>query len=236
MSISQAEDRVKIPNPATKVLKYSPSDGDFKEYNSETKEKVSHNKIKVLVLDIVSQIAGWDSVTDTSIYSNQIHNSTSEEMYVRNGNGDVLAKGLYSAIKVGIKDRGAKFNSIFYCLLLKDDLVDSLIRVAFQGAGLTSIVEAKIRAGDFLEIEKGEQQKKGSVKFYVPKVTKVERNNDLLEVGKKIDREQLVPYFESLKYTPKEVIEEAVVKTLTSQTQNKLPEINLEDINVAMPF
>ena len=82
MSIS---DPIKLQNPAQKFIEWSGSKGLWQFYDKESKTKISiPASFQVIVLDQLSTITGFDSVSESGIYSNEIHLSTVLQLFLYN--------------------------------------------------------------------------------------------------------------------------------------------------------
>ena len=182
------------------------------------------------MLDQLSTITGFDSVSESGIYSNEIHLST-ETLTVRSFKGGEIAKGLYQEIKPKLASVGAKYAKSVYCAVIRQGKSLEIVNIKFSGSALSSLIESKVRDGDTLELSPStEVLKKGATEYFAPKVVKVNTEVVLFQESLELDRTQLKPFFAQYKKAVPEIVINSVI-------ENDLPEFDTSDIEYTlMPY
>lgn len=188
----------KVKSPIKYWLSWKGDVGKFQYWDGE--KNVQVDTVDLLVLDRRSTITGWNDETESRIFSNAVK-SLNEELNVRAKN-KTLAKGLWKDIKETVNQVGGNFTVNLYTLAKLGDAEE------FEPACLQLDKSCLKSWTDFLDnhklwevykglvhVERGEEQKKGKVKFFVAEFTLNESNEDLNKQASEFDMEQLQPYF-----------------------------------------
>lgn len=223
-------------NPAKKFIEWKGSEGYFSYYNKEKKDNIKlEAPLYIIALDQLATITGYSDKMQSGIWSNEVRYTSKEELVVKT-KGGVIAKGLYQDIKSQIEANGGKYAKSVYAVLItgnKENTKLELVNFKFSGSSLSPFINAKIGDnGEVIILEKNEEpQKKGATTYYEPKITKNKKREDILD--KAIEQDKALQ--EYLKQYFSDTVE--VAETITEPKKNQtLPEINVEDINVEMPF
>ena len=76
------ETTTKTPNPATKFLEFK--NGKFSYYDKTSEANVEVPlPLRFIVLDELATIKGWDSKTNSGIYSNEVHSTKATPLKVK---------------------------------------------------------------------------------------------------------------------------------------------------------
>jgi hypothetical protein len=229
-------------NPATKFIDWKGSEGYFKYYNKETKEDIRlESPLYIIVLDQLSTITGYSDEMQSGIWSNEVRLTAKEEFFVKTKQG-VQAKGLYQTIKPQIVQMGGKYAKSVYAVLISGDKENTkldLVNFKFYGSSLSPFIEAKIGdTGEVILLEQNpEIKKKGATKYYEPKITKLQKREDILEKAINLDKElqeYLQAYF-SKEIDGGEIIQQSIPQPI-AKASLEMPEINMDEITVQMPF
>ena len=202
MSISNS-DRQK--NPATKFVEWNGGDGKFYYYDKEAKEKVDMpKKFQIVGLDELATIKGYDEKASSGVYSNEVKNTTQEELTVKNFKGDLLAKGLYQAIKGNLS--GGKYTKSIYATLLGKGGSVELINLSIKGSALSPWIDAKINISGGFVITCGvnpEEKKKGRTVYFEPSFeVKPLPEGEIRDTVVQLDKDVLQPYLKQYLSTP----------------------------------
>jgi hypothetical protein len=161
------------------------------------------------------RIKGFNDSSQSSIYSNEVHNIKNEELIVKSFKGGPIASGLYSEIKGEVSGAGGKFATSLYAVQITklNDIVKlELVNLSFTGAALGVFIDAKIKInGTVLELGgKGPEKKKGATKYFEPTIIERGIREDILDKCVMID-EELQKYFDSKSLIPKELEGAAII-------------------------
>ncbi len=175
-----------IKNPA-KFYEWAGSIGEFKTYNSETKENEYVKDITFIVVDQAMTLKGWDDSTDSAIWSNELKD-IKKPFIVKNSKG-VIEKGLYSELKSDVK-----FCKVLYGYDINNN---DIIGVKLYGSSLGVALNNKIFDGDKYTLSVNpEIQKKGANKYYIPTIEKIEATPEEIERAKELYKTVLLPYLD----------------------------------------
>jgi hypothetical protein len=233
-----------IINPAKLNIDWKGSENKFVGYNRETKQTSDMPKeMYIIVLDQLVSITGYSESQNTGIYSNEIKYSTTEELVVQTKNG-IAAKGLYRDIKDKIKVLGGNFTkSVYACLITPQEKGQTpkleLVNFKMAGSALRPWGEAK--PGDDGCVIKltinNLLLKKGRTEYYSPTIEKLSVRQDILDLAVSLDRD-LQKYLTARNSNI--VVEQEVADTPDIDGQafenSEMPEINMDEITVQMPF
>jgi hypothetical protein len=253
--MSYFEKSESLKNPATKFISWNASEGNFAYWDKENKQNVSlGDEMVILPLKQLSTIKGYHKQLEGGFVANEVSNTTTEELnvrvFVKNSKGESKQQpfefGLYKDIKDKIKTAGGKFSISLYCLLVSDLTGKTeLVNVQFYGASLSPFIDLGrevVDSGAMIHCTKNpEIQKNGGVKYYVPNFRAGRIDEALLESAKPF-YEDLQNYFVSYKEAQTVKAESEIEDNKIANIANEavadmpLPDINIDDINVVMPF
>jgi len=200
--MSRVTDQERVKSPAKYIVRFKGDSGEWAYWDKEQGEtgaEVKLDSLDFIVLDMVSSISGWSDEHSSSIYST-FFRTTKEEVVVR-ADGKELLTGSYSneGDKARIKELGGKFTSNVFALAMIDgDYVP--VRIDLTGGGIwnwTEFLSEHGRTNVYKYIvtgHKGDQQKKGAVKFYNPVFTFVEADEELCSQADDFTTSELEPY------------------------------------------
>jgi hypothetical protein len=196
--MSRTTEQERVASPVQHRVKFKGNEGVWSYWNKEEEKEVTLESLDFVVLDILSSISGWSDEHQKSIYSN-LFKSTKDEVVVRYSDGKVALTGSYSEDKDEIKGLGGKFTaSIFALAMIEGDYVP--VRIDLSGGSMTNWIEFINEHGRtniysyIITGQKGEQQKKGAVKFYAPTFTFVEADEELANQADDFANDKLEPY------------------------------------------
>ena len=162
------------PHPCKRFLEWRGKDKNFRYWDKERGEKgenvVIELPLKFLVLAQFATIKGWHDPSGSGIYSNEVKDTTTDELHVRSFKGGTIAKGIYSVIKPEVYQAGGKYFRSIYVM----DEKGEILNLSLQGPALVQWGEfyaktnRKRALDEWVEIEEAEERKKGSNIFYVP--------------------------------------------------------------------
>jgi hypothetical protein len=194
MSLSKPVER--IQHPAKRWFEWQGSEGHFRYYDKEKKERVDVPLPFVFLwLDELVAMSGFHEPSASGITSNEIRDTTTEVLSVKAfGSPHPLATGLYQSIKHAINAAGGYFcQKVYIGFREAKGQPLQLACVQFAGAALNSWIEFKnanpgklithaISVKSFLD------GKKGSVKFRTPVFTLVPRSEETLQEAIALDK------------------------------------------------
>lgn len=241
--MSRTRKREGTKNPASKFISLSGKTGKFGYWDKEKQATIElEYPINFLPLDILSTIKGYHGSLEKGIYSNEVHNITSEILNVRCFDHGQIATGYYSDIKDKIKNVGAKFGYSVYGMFLSKDNEPELVNFQLTGAALSSFIEyTKILKNDIykfaISIVGVESAKKGATDYFIPTFDSKEVSKESSELADELDV-KLQEYLDTYKIeqkTPKE--NEEVDNDDTGFSKEPAPEENTEtETNSETPF
>jgi hypothetical protein len=162
-----------MTNPSTRFMEWKSNDKSFSFYSkADEKELQQTLPFKFLLLDELHTIGGWNDSSESRIFANEVKFIGKQEITVKAFKGGVLAKGLYSAIKDQAKNAGGHYLKSIY-IMLEDN---SLANIKLKGSAVKEwgdFTQANRAAlsGQWIEINKAVEAKKGSIKYSTPEFT-----------------------------------------------------------------
>ena len=187
----------RVPSPMKLYVSFKGGEGVWTYWNGQ--KNVTMDSLNFILLDVRSSITGWSDEANGNIYSGYFKN-TKEEISVRTKNKE-LVSGTYADKKTEIKAAGGKFTTNLFTLAFIDgEYVPSVI--SLTGAALRdwSAFVSDVGIGKIysylITTSKGDQQKKGSVKFFTPTFSVVEADEDLCNKADAFTDEKLTPYLD----------------------------------------
>ena len=171
-------------NPAIRFYDFQGSEGNWKFYDKENKVNVPVKNMVFMIVKEFATIIGYNKQFKSGIWSNEIENTSEEELDVRwwDNEPKEIKKGLYSDIKDHITSKkiGAKFaKSIYITLYNPQNKEWELCNLKISGTQLYSfgemmnavkasgsnIYECVIKSLHINNVYKDE----GQIKYYYPK-------------------------------------------------------------------
>lgn len=200
MSRSNPSD--KLTNPAKRFYEWSGDKGQFFYFDKEKGEKGEKVFIKMpfnfLVLDTLSTCKGFDDNLQMGYYSNEVRNTKTDTITVRNKKGIVFS-GLYEAAKEKLGTKGLKYYQSVYIAQKEADGL-GLYNIQLGGSGLSAFIEF-CKENDVnkiaVSVKDVVEKKKGKTVYFEPIYTAVKvsdkANEEAIEVDKGL-QEYLTPY------------------------------------------
>lgn len=195
------------PNPSVRWFEWNGEHGVVRYYDKEKKENVPvGTDFTFLLLDQTARVGGWDNESDSSIWSNEVKDSSQEVLVVKSRKGGTLAEGIYREIKDRVNNRGGYFEANCY-IAFKDGGKLAIGSLRFKGAALHAWSEfkKKHRADIFekaIRITGFTEGKKGKVTFRVPTLAIKDISNESNAAAVALDKE-LQKFFASYFKKPK---------------------------------
>lgn len=158
-----------VKSPVTKYVTWSSNDKCFSYYDRDSKMNVQMKlPVKIIHCRDFASIKGFHDLSNSSIYSNEVSSTKTEQLTVRAFKGGELIKGLYADIKLKVKELGGKYNMSMYAVVDGE-----LVNLSIGGAILQHWSEfSKENRGkllaNYVEVNSALDLKKGSVKYSVP--------------------------------------------------------------------
>jgi len=189
----------RVPNPVRYFVSFSGATGTFSYWDREAKEKVDLGEsVDMVLMDTRSAVTGWNEEHGGRIFSNRVKSIT-EEFTVRCGK-ETLNVGLWSAIKDEVKSNGGKFCTEAFCLMNIEGVWEP-VQLDFSGASLGDWMTFVESVGgkwnlyqNVISITKGEQKKKGAVKFFGLTFKQGELPTELSDEANTFNDDMLQPY------------------------------------------
>ena len=161
------------PHPCVRWMEWDGTNGEFRYYDKDKKEKVSlGNSMTFVLLDQLATIKGWHDASESGIFSNEIRDIVQDTLIVKAFKGGTLAEGAYKAIRDRIIAHGGHFTTNLYVAIkIGDDL--AIASVQFKGAALSSWMEfSKKNRSDLykkaIRCKGFDEGKKGKITFRTP--------------------------------------------------------------------
>lgn len=190
----------RVPSPVRYYVSFSGERGTFSYWDSANKERVDlGSNIEFVIMDTRSAIAGWSDEANARIYSNRVKSTVKEELTVRCGTS-ILAKGMYADIKEKIKDKGAKFCTEVFALMLINEEYQP-VQIDLTGAALGCWMKFVDELGGpwalyafKIVTSLGEKKKKGRVEYVEVNFATAELDSELNEQANNFNDDALQPY------------------------------------------
>lgn len=198
MSRTDTQTSNKIKSPIKYYIEFGGAEGIWAYWDGE--KNVRFDNLEFVVMEVRSSIGGWSDSNNCRIHSN-IVKSVKSPFSVKAGRV-TLIEGLYADIKNEVIAAGGKFvTNIFAMAKIDGDWTP--VDIQLSGACLrdwTAFVEAsgnvfKVYEG-VVSASRGEQQKKGSVKYFTPNFVLSEIPEGVAAAADEFCKETLIPYLE----------------------------------------
>lgn len=195
MSRVDAPTSNRIKSPVKYYIEFGGSECVWAYWDGD--KNVRTDVLEFVVMDVRSSVGGWSESNNCRIHSN-IVKSTKTPFVVRAGKV-VLVEGPYADIKNEVIAAGGKFVTNIFALA-KIDGGWAPVDIQFSGACLrdwSAFVEATGLGNVYNSVvtsSKGDQQKKGAVKYFTPTFTAGALDTEVAAVADEFCREKLIPY------------------------------------------
>lgn len=195
MSRIDSQSSNKIKSPVRYYIEFGGAEGIWAYWDGE--KNVRADSLEFVVMDIRSSVGGWSDSNNCRIHSNIVE-STKTPFVVRAGK-TVLVEGPYADIKNEVLAAGGKFVTNIFAMA-KIDEVWVPVDIQLSGACLrdwSAFVKEKNLSGVYSSVitaSKGEQQKKGAVKYFTPTFSVAPVSVEVAEVADEFCRDKLIPY------------------------------------------
>lgn len=151
---------------------------NFKCYDRDTQQKIGRCPTEFVLLKTTNGVTGWDDVTNSGAFSNEVANTQKEPLKIcADGGKKVLFEWLYDKEK--IKALWLKFTKFIYTLedgaVCKYNMQGKNVFIFNEDTSVIDFNEYKIKLGDI------ETMKNGAVTYYVPRWTQ----------GKKLTKDEI---------------------------------------------
>jgi hypothetical protein len=177
-------------NPVSKWGEFKAGSGEFHFWDKsqdDGKERSIEKELVFLPLFIHTGVVGFSDELQSGIYSNEIL-SASDKLTVR-AKGAIISEGSWADIKADVESKGGKYAKIVYGVRFfegdKKERLHELVALKFSGASIGDWIAAKVRESErkALGLGRGEEQKKGSVKFFTMTVKKYKQDEGLIQIA-----------------------------------------------------
>lgn len=176
-------------SPVKRWYSFSGETGKFSYYNGT--ETVEQDTLEGVLLDLRSCVGGWNDDANTKVWSNVIKSTTKETLDIMVGNKKVLS-GLFSDIKPELEKIGAYYVQNIYFVGDVDGQADiCCLQLNRSSLGAFSAFSEGKKLGEIysrkLFAKKGEERKKGKIKYVVPEFSLVDVDKSELDVADEKD-------------------------------------------------
>lgn len=215
--MSRSNPTDKLTNPAKRFYEWSGDKGQFFYFDKEKGDKGEKVFMKMpfnfLVLDTLSTCKGYDDNLQMGYYSNEVRNTKTDTITVRNKKGIVFS-GLYEAAKEKLGTKGLKYYQSVYIAQKEADGL-GLYNIQLGGSGLSAFIEF-CKENDVnkiaVSVKDVVEKKKGKTVYFEPVYTAVKvsdkANEEAIEVDKQL-QEYLSAYLaKNASAAPAEVVDE----------------------------
>lgn len=179
---NQGVEQSGVSNPAKKFVEFNGEKGAFTYYcKTDKKDVVLPYPVSFLIVDQLHTVKGFCRKSQSSIYSNEVHNMNEEIMDVRRFKGDnkSIAKGKYPDIKTTVSSAGGNYYRSIYVLLHVKDAEGNteweLANISFKGATfyewsqfLENFKGNKYESMIFVKQKDLQAKKNGNIDYVVP--------------------------------------------------------------------
>jgi len=163
--MSRSNPYQRTPHPCKKWLEWAGSTGNFKVYNKETKSSEPVNVKKILVLDTLHCITGFDVVKKMGFNSNEVKDLSKEPLYLKDGNRDLKIRGLWADVKEALP-KGARYTSSIYALV-DGELSNIKLKGATLNTWIDTLKDVNVEEVGIM-LTGNEERKNGATTYYVP--------------------------------------------------------------------
>lgn len=171
--ISHTQEASTSSNPTKRYLEYKSVKKEFSYYDKDLGEEVNVPlPLKFVFIQHYHTVKGWHDASNSGIYANEVFFIGSEPMSVKSFKGGKIAEGIYTDIKAQVLSAGGKYHKSIY-VMLEDG---TLANISLKGSSVkewSDFMEENKNNVDnnWVEILVATDEKKGSIKYSVPKFT-----------------------------------------------------------------
>lgn len=197
---SQSSNDNKVSNPSKCYLDWSAGDGQFTYWNG--KESVPVKELSFALIDTVKSVTGWDSKSNSRIYSNSVKSVNDKFIVREQKTGSVLAEGTYQEIK---SDRWSLTENVLAMAEIDGEV--GIVQVSFSKSALNAFIEFRTENKmndlyrNMITVKSSEEQKNGRVTYYLPEFSLSDLDSELSLKADEADLEYVKPYITYLKET-----------------------------------
>lgn len=192
MSLSNPQERSQ--NPSTRWFDWNGEKGSISYYDKEKKETIAVPlPFTFILLDELATVRGWDDMSKSGIYSNEVKDTRTDILVVKAFKGGTIAEGIYRDIKDKVNSAGGSYSANCYIAFKNGDGL-KIGAIRFKGAALGAWMEFKKGNGRAMiekavSIEGSVEGKKGRVIFHVPKFSLMQISNETMSAAVDLDKE-----------------------------------------------
>lgn len=221
--MTEFTNETQLKNPAKKFITFKGTTGKWVYFDKSlaTEEKKGENveitlPIDFIVLDELATVKGYHDASESAIYSNEVKDTTKDQLWVKSFQWGEIATGIYSEIKGSLQ--WGKYSKSVYAMLDWE-----LVNFNFIGISLSSWIEKGFTTRNVrisAEMKKG---KKGANEYYIPKFEQVEPDQTKMAEAKVLFDE--LQTFLSVKLKTDKVTypEESTTEAVVDDTDDDLP-------------
>lgn len=179
----------KLVNPCKKFIEFKGGDGIFQYWDKSKEVNIKLPlPIRFIVLDELSTIRGFNQDTASSIYSNEVHNLSTQPLTVRTFKGNIRLTGIYADIKSDIIKISGKYCKSIYAALITGPSQLEFVNFQLKGAAFSAWIDKNIDLqNQAVKVSKLIDGKKGNVTFKIPVYEAEEIDPLLLSKASEID-------------------------------------------------
>jgi len=179
----------KLQNPCQKFIDIKSDKGQLVYWDKENERQVEIPlPIHFIVLDELSTITGYNKKHDCGLYSNEVHNITSEILKVKTFKGGESVTGLYQDIKFEVNSLGGKYTKSVYAMLVQKGNTE-MVNFKFKGAAFSAWVDKKINTDQFIVAITGfKDETNGNTDYKVPIFKAFKLTNELNKQAIEMDK------------------------------------------------
>lgn len=179
----------KLQSPCKKYIEFKGDDGVFQYWDKENKKNIQLKlPISFIVLDELNTIKGFCEEAQSGIYSNEIHNLKTQDLFVRCFKGRKGITGKYADIKGDIGSLGGRFCKSVYAALIDGESLE-MVNFQLMGAAFKSWVDKQVDTSHGAVTCNGcIDGKKGKVEYKIPVWEEETVSPNLLKEAIEMDR------------------------------------------------
>jgi hypothetical protein len=170
MSGFSDRNKQKAANPAQMFLEWSSMEKAFMYYDKEAeKNVVVPLPMTFLVMKDLNTVKGWDDISNSGIYSNEVDDLSKEKLHVGSFKGGTIAEGLYKDIKPVIVSAGAKFTKSLYVITKGGKFINIALKGGSFGAWVEFTKKSRNRLSDeWVTVRGFLTERNGGITYNIP--------------------------------------------------------------------
>lgn len=191
-----SQNNAKKDNPVKFWMSFKGDTGVYTYYNGT--ENVQLPELKFVLLDVRYSVTGWSDKHSSKIWSNVVEYCGNQELVVKAKKTE-LFRGLWADIKKEVNDAGGNYTVNLYVLAEIDGVYQPAC-IQLDKGGLKEwsdfLEQTKLSVvySSLVTTKRGEQQKKGAVKYYTPVFTMDKLSDELNEMANTFESTVLKPF------------------------------------------